>query len=196
MINLLPPDHAMRIKFGRSNSVLRKWIFGTALAVGGLLVILAGGWVYLNSQASKLQSQLNQSKAQLQAQNLPKVQKDATEITGDIKVINQVLSSEVRFSDLIQDIGTIMPSGTILESLSLSKINGPLDLTVKTTNYASASQVAANLNDPANGLFTKVDIVSVSCSSTEPSIYKCTGELRALFGSSAIKKYQNVPKAS
>jgi Tfp pilus assembly protein PilN len=193
MINLLPPDHAMRIRFGRSNTALRRWIIAVIFSIVGLLIIFAGGWFYLNNQTANLQRQLDGTNQQLEAQNLSKVQKDAAEITGDIKVINQVLGSEVHFSDLIQDIGTLMPKGAVVESLTLGKINDALDLTVHTTDTAVATQVAVNLNDPANGIFSKVDIVSINCSSTNTT-YKCDATFKALFSSSAQKKYQSVPQ--
>lgn len=192
MINLLPPDHAIRIRFGRGNSALRHWIIAGLASVGGLIIILAGGWLYLVSQTDNLQSQLGATDHQLQQQNLNKVQKDASEITGDIKVINQVLGSEVHFSDLIQDIGKVMPAGTVVESLSLGKINSALDLTVHAKDYPSAAQVAINLNDASNGIFSRVDIVSINCGSTN-KLYKCDVTLKALFSSEAQKRYQSVP---
>jgi Tfp pilus assembly protein PilN len=193
MINLLPPQYAMRIKFGRANTVLRRWILGTLLAIGGLVVIIAGGWLYLNQQAADLNSSLANTNAQLQAQNLAKVQKDAAEITGDIKVINQLFSNEIHFSNLIQDIGRVLPPGTILSSLSLSKVNGSVDLSANSKDYTSAAQVALNLNDPNNGLFSKVDIVNISCSNDDSTAYKCNGTFKALFSAAAQKKYLSVP---
>ena len=192
MINLLPPDYAMRIRFGRSNTILRRWILGALIAIGGLMVILTGGWLYLNQQTADLNSSLANINAQLQAQNLSKVQKDATEITGDIKVINQLFSNEIHFSNLIQDIGRAMPPGTVLASLSLTKVNGAVDLSVNSKDYTSAAQVALNLNDPTNQLFSKVDIVNISCGNDD-SQYKCNGTFKALFSTSAQKKYLSVP---
>jgi Tfp pilus assembly protein PilN len=195
MINLLPPEHISLIKFGRHNSMLRHWIIGALCAIGGLIIIMAGGWVYLHQQANNLQSSLDKTNAQLQAQNLAKVQHDAKEITGDIKVINQVLGNEVHFSDLIQDIGKVMPPGTVLSSLSLSKINGSLDLSASAKDSSAAAQIAVNLNDPSNGLFSKVDIVNINCGN-ESSTYHCDGVFKALFSTAAQKKYQSVPEAS
>jgi hypothetical protein len=176
VINLLPPSYAGRIKFGRQNTVLRRWIIAALAALGGLLVIIAGGWLYMNSQASGLQAE------------------DAADISGDIRVINQVLNNEVHFSGLIQDIGTIMPPGSVLSTLSLSKINGALDLSTGSKDYASAAQIAVNLNDPANGLFSKVDIVSISCNNDTSNPYKCSGNFKALFSNTAQKKYLSVPQ--
>lgn len=193
MINLLPPDYAMRIRYGRRNTVLRRWIIGALLSIGGLVLIITGGWLYLNQQSSDLESSLAKTNAQLQSQNLPQVQKDAAEISGDIKVINQLFSSEIRFSRLIQDIGRVMPPGTVLASLSLSKINGAIDLSANAKDYTSAAQIALNLNDPSNALFSKVDIVNISCGNNPADLYKCTATFKALFSSDAQKKYISIP---
>ena len=194
MINLLPTAYAESIRYGRQNSVLRLWLIGAASAVAGLMLILAGGWLYINRQANALQKNIDASNQQLKAQNLAQVQKDAKEITGDIKVINQVLGTEVRFSDLIQAIGQDTPKGTILESLSLSKVTGALNLSADSTDYSTAARVAANLSDPKNGLFSEVDIISVTCGTTNSTTYPCNVTLKALFSPAAKTKFLSIPK--
>lgn len=197
MINLLPPEHAAAIRYGRQNTVLRKWLIGMAVALLGLILILLSGWFYINNQADSLQKNIDATNQQLKVQNLAKVQADAKEISGDIKVINQVLGSEIRFSDLIQAIGQDMPSGTVLSSLSLSKVTGSLDLAANSKDYSSAAQVAANLSDPKNGLFSKVDVISVTCTvppPSNPTPYPCNTILKALFSNDAKTKFQSVPK--
>jgi hypothetical protein len=210
VINLLPTAYADSLRFGRQNTVLRVWLLGMVAAIVGLVVIFAGGWEYINMQSGTLQKNIDTTNQQLKAQNLAQVQKDAKEITGDIKVINQVLGSEVRFSQLIQAIGNDMPAGTILGGISLTKVSGGIDLTVGAKDHVSAAQAAVNLSDPGNKLFSKLDIVSVSCnssastappsaSSTTDSFsvtYPCTGIFRALFSNDAKTKFLNVPKAT
>jgi Tfp pilus assembly protein PilN len=193
MINLLPTEYAASIRYGRQNTMLRNWLIGMAAATAGLVVILAGGWVYINIQAKTLQKNINTTDQQLTAQNLTQVQKDAKEITGDIKVINQVLSTEVRFSDLIQAIGNDMPPGTVLGSLSISKVNGALDLSASAKDYQSAAQIAVNLSQSQNDLFSKVDIVNVGCTNVVQA-YPCSVTMRVLFSKSAQTKFLSVPK--
>jgi Tfp pilus assembly protein PilN len=194
MINLLPTTYANSIRYGRQNSLLRVWLLGMAAAIVGLLIIFVGGWLYIHQQAKTLQKNIDTTNQQLKAQNLAQVQKDAKEITGDIKVINQVLGTEIRFSDLIQAIGSDMPSGTVLGSLSLSKINGTIDLSASAKDYNSAAQIAVNLKDSKNNLFSKVDIVSVTCNSTVTQTYRCGATLKALFSATARTKFLSVPK--
>lgn len=196
MINLLPTDYANSIRFGRQNTVLRAWLLGMLAAISGLIMIIGGGWLYINRQSHSFQKNIDATNQQLKVQNLSQVQSDAKEITGDIKVINQVLSKEVRFSDLIQAIGNDMPPRTVLGTLSLTNVSGALDLTAGAKDYASAAQIAANLSDPKNGLFSKVDIIGVNCKSTTNPNYICSITLKALFSSTAKTKFLSVPKTS
>lgn len=196
MINLLPPERAADIRFGRQNTVLRVWLVAAAVMIAGLVLIIFSGWLYINRQANTLQKGIDTTNQQLKDKNLTKVQADAKEITGDIKVINKVLGSEIRFSDMIQTIGQIMPSGSVLSSLKVGKVVGALDLTANAKDYNSAAQIAANLSDPKNGLFTKVDIISVTCSAPGNQIYPCTAVLKALFSEDVKTKFLSVPKES
>lgn len=190
MINLLPPSKADAIRYGRQNSVLRHWLIGAAIAIGGLVVIIFSGWIYLNQESSNLRKGINLTTQQLQAENLSSVQADAKEITGDITVINKILSQEIRFSELIQAIGNIMPTDTVLGTLSLSnKVSGAVDITANAKYGNSVAQIAANLTDPQNQLFTKADVVSVSCDTNPTQAYPCTVVLRALFSKTAQTKF-------
>jgi Tfp pilus assembly protein PilN len=194
VINLLPPERADTIRYGRQNAVLRKWLVGLAAAIAVLLVVLVGGWIYIDRQSKSLQASINVTNQELKSQNLSKVQADAKQITGDIRIINQVLSSEVRFSDLIKAIGQDMPPGTVLGSLSLSKVSGAINLTASAKDFNSVAQIAANLSDPQNGLFSKVDVINTTCTSASTTPYSCTATLKALFSNSAKNKFLSVPK--
>jgi Tfp pilus assembly protein PilN len=194
MINLLPPQHAAAIRYARQNTVLRRWLLGAFAAIVGLVLILVSGWIYIGQVSKGFQRNIDVTNQQLRAQNLDKVQSDAKEITGDINVINKVLNQEVHFSDLIQAIGNDMPAGTVLSSLSLSnKVSGALDLSTSAKDYTSATQIAVNLSDPKNQLFSKVDIINVSCSSSSNQAYKCSATLRALFAGSARSRFIGTP---
>lgn len=194
MINLLPPELADGIRYGRRNGAIRKWLLGIVLATSGLLIIIAAGWLYIDNQAKSLVSELTAKEQQLQAQKLSEVQKEADEITTSIKTIDQVLRQEIRFSDLIQEIGQVMPPGTILSGLVLkNKIDGALDLIANTRDDIGAAQIAANLGDPKNGLFSSVDIVTINCT-TGVNVYKCIASFRALFSKDAKNRFLNVAK--
>jgi Tfp pilus assembly protein PilN len=194
MINLLPPKHTEAIRYGRQNTFLRGWLIGAVVAIFGLIIIFAIGWFYLDSQSKNFQKIIADTNQQLKAQNVDKVRSDAKEITGDIKVINKVLSQEVHFSDLIQAIGSYMPPGAVLGTLSLSnKVTGSLDLSANAKDYNSAAQIAVNLSDQKDDLFSKVDIINISCGNDPDKAYKCSASFRALFSKNAESKFLGVP---
>lgn len=197
MINLLPPEYAASIRYGRQNTKLLGWLTGLAGAILVLVVILVVGWVYMDQEGKDLQKGIDATNQQLQSQNLSRVQSDAKEITGDINVIDKILSQEIQFSGLIQQIGSLMPPGSVLGTLSLSdKVTGAIDLTANTKDYASAAQVAVNLGDPKDDLFSKVDIVNISCGNIPDKVYQCSSTFRALFSKDAQTKYLSVPSGS
>ena len=90
----------------------------------------------------------------------------------------------------MQDIGKVMPPGTILGSLTLSKVDGAIDLSANAKDYTSAAQIAVNLSDSKNNLFSSVDIVSVNCSGSSTA-YKCSANFKALFRNTAKSRYLN-----
>ncbi len=197
MINLLPPNRADEIRYGRINDTLRRWLIAAGLAILGLLIIIASGLAYANQQSKNLSTNIANTNRQLANDNLSQVQADASTISGDVTVINQVLNKEVRFSDLMQAIGKVMPPGTILSSLTLGNVTGAVDLTADTVDYSSAAQIAVNLSDPGNKLFNKVDIVSITCQHSHPGTsYACAATYKALFSKSASSNFVNPVKGS
>ena len=197
MINLLPPEHAASIRYGRQNRQILHWLAGMAVAIVVLILILGAGWFYINQESNSLKKEITATNQQLEAQNLKQVQADAKEITGDISVIDKVLRQEIHFSELIQTIGGYMPPGTVLGSLSLSdKVSGALDLNTNAKDYTSAAQIAINLSDPKDDLFSKVDVINISCNSGAEKVYKCSATLRALFSKDAQNRFLSVPAGS
>jgi len=196
VINLLPPSYRQTLRLNRLHSVARRWLFIVLLATIGLALVLATGWFYINKQEGDLKQSIATTNAELTAQNLSQVQKDAKTLTNNIKTINEVLSREIRFSDLIKDIGRVMPPGAILSALSVSKVSGGIDLQANAKDHPSAAQVAVNLSDPSKDIFSKIDIVSITCNpvQTTNNGYPCFAIYRAQFSATAHSRYQGLAK--
>lgn len=193
MINLLPAEYGGALRSAHFNTILRRWVAAALLATGGLILIMAVGWVYIDEQTRDLSRNIDSLNQQLQARDLTSTQAKAKAITTNIKIINQVLSREIRFSDLIKQIGSVMPPGTVLSSLTLAKVDGALDLSANARDSTSAAQIALNLSDPKNKIFDKVDIVNINCSAASGNPYPCTATFKALFSTSTKNQFLNVP---
>jgi hypothetical protein len=181
MINLLPPDVKQEIAYARRNTKLLRVVSAGGAAIAGMLVIILFGYIFIHNSMVHYQTQIAQSQDTLKTQKLDETQKRVETISSDLKLIVQVLSKEVLFSKLVKQIGSAMPANSVMSNIDISKVQGGLDLTANAVDYQTATQVQVNLQDPANKLFDKVDIISVTCGGTTNPRYPCTVIMRALF---------------
>jgi Tfp pilus assembly protein PilN len=180
MINLLPNDYRQSLRYARRNSVLMKWLIAVSLTLALSAAIVAIGSTYLKMETKNYAKLVETTKQELKDQDLEETLAKVQNISGNLKLINQVLSKQVIFSELIKQIGAVMPPGSVLSDIEISQVSGGIDLKAQAQNYESATQIQINLSDPNNKLFDKVDIVTVDCQGTSPD-YPCTVTLRALF---------------
>ncbi len=182
MINLLPTDLRQEYVFARRNTQLRRWAFALLFGLVGVGLVTTGGMLYIQRSIDTYSSQVVQAEDSLKQQKLDETRKHSEDITSSLKLVVQVLSREVLFSKLLTQIATVTPPDTSLTDLSISKVQGSLDITAITTDYKSATQLQVNLQDPANKIFSKADIQTISCTanSANPK-YPCTVTLKALF---------------
>jgi type II secretory pathway component PulL len=185
MINLLPPDIKEGYRYARRNRVLAHWSVCFLAGIVGLAVITGFGVYHMNQKADSYTKQIADTKAALARENVASVQKQVTDISNNLKLMVQVLSKEVLFSELLARLGSVTPSNVILTNLAISQSESAIDITANAGNYAAATQLQINLADPNNQIFSKADIVSINCvsstaSQTSNAAYPCTVSIRAL----------------
>lgn len=182
MINLLPTDYKRTLLFARRNTSLRGWIITLVIVLVGTVVVVGIGYWYLKNETNKQVAALERSKQELQQQNIDGVRTQIDEISGNTRLVIEVLQREILFSKLIRSIGAALPPNTILTGITLDdKVEGGIDLTAAASDFTSASQIQVNLQDPDNKVFAKADIVSITCGGTEIDGYPCNAQIRALF---------------
>ena len=183
MINLLPPDIKHSLSYAKKNDQLRHWCMGLAITGLGTALVLLFGIFYIQQSTNNYVKQVERTKSDLETQKLPETQKKVEEISSTLKLTVSVLSREILFSKLLKQIGAAIPEHASLTGLSISKVSGGIDLTAAASDYNTATQVQVNLQDPANKIFDKADIISINCSSADASDprYPCTVSIRAQF---------------
>ncbi len=186
MINLLPPATKQNIVYARYNTRLRHWAVSLLIGIVSIAGTVGAGYMYLQQSIHSYASQVEQGKQQLQVQKLDETQKQVQDLTNSLKLVAQVLQREILFSKLLTQIGSALPNGSVLNSLSINKVQGGLDLQAATSDYQTATQVQLNLQDPNNKIFEKADILSITCAKADASDplktkYPCTVQIRALF---------------
>lgn len=182
MINLLPTDTKMSIKYARRNSLLLKTCFAIIAVIAGVLLLLGVGHFYLDTTTDRYNKDIADLNISLQAQNIDQTKKEIQELSGSVNLVLKVLATEILFSKLLRQAGSVMPAGSSLSSIEISDDQKGIDIAAGVNNYQVGTQVQVNLADPNNKLFEKVDLVSVQCNSVGSGSYPCSARLRALFG--------------
>lgn len=180
MINLSPNNYKESLQYARRNTLLLQWLIGLLVLFSLTVSTLLIGKTYLASEAKRYAALNTNIEQELKDKDLEGTLKTVENISGNLKLIIQVLSRQVIFSELIKQVGAVMPENSVLSDIEISKIDGGIDLTADAKDHTTATQVQVNLADPNNKLFDKVDIVSINCEGTNPA-YPCKVTLRALF---------------
>ncbi len=164
MINLLPNEVKDERHFGRLNQKLISVslaILSVALICGG---IIAFAWQKVVSEKQLIAAEISNNTVQLA--KLDKDRKQIDETAKQLATIKKLYDSEVKFSEIIPNIASVIPPGAILTSLSLTgNKDEPLQLSFKMKNQELASVIRLNLVN--SELFQSADILSVSGSSNQ-----------------------------
>ncbi|MBI1857109.1 hypothetical protein HY003_02860 [Candidatus Saccharibacteria bacterium] len=183
MINLMPPDIKQQLHFARLNTKLLHWAITIFIGILGIAGVIMGGQLYIDQSIQAYNNEVGISKDRLSSQKLQETQEHVDNISNSLKLVLQVLSREVLFSKLLRQIGTVMPVGSSLQSLSINKLEGGIDLQAVASDYQTGTQVQINLQDPTNKIFEKADIQNINCTNDQATAtrYPCQVSIRALF---------------
>lgn len=185
MINLLPPDIKQAYRYGHRNVGLLRWVIisGTCFFVIGL--IGSYGWLTMRRAIASSNTEISTIQSNLKTAKLDETNKKIVDISNSFKLVEQVLSQEILFSQLLRRMATALPNGTYLSGLNIATVSSgsALDVSVAAVNSEAATQVQLNLADPDNQIFSKADIQNITCDQTDTDApdYPCRITLRAQF---------------
>lgn len=159
MINLLPPKDRHAIALAKKNSILRRYIELCLVSALVLLVLLAGSYYYLKQQENNIQQTADLNKQKVA--QLEPVQEEAEQLATTMSTISALLARDVSFSNMLRDIGKLMPSGSSLTGLELSSVesDAPLSISAQVENEQTVAILRNNL--ASSSLFEKAEIKSI-----------------------------------
>ncbi len=156
MINLLPPQRLLNMRIARNNMILRRYL---ELALISFVVIagaVIGAYYLLENQQTNIKTTLEAD--QKKVKELEPVQKQAEDLSVTINTIAGLMSRNVVFSDMLTQIGGIMPSGSVLTGLqfSLEDLKSPLVVSAQVESEERAAVLRNNL--ASSPLFKSAEI--------------------------------------
>jgi len=177
MINLLPPKMVLDIKIARNNTILRRYIELTLISILLLIAVIIAAYYFFNvqNQNTKRTVDINQVKID----KLKPVQEQAEQLSATVNTISGLLSRNVKFSEMLTQIGGLMPSGSVLTGLqfSIEDVKSPLVISAQVDNEQKAAVLRNNIAN--SNLFNKADIKSITlieAKTTTPSSTPTTTE--------------------
>lgn len=185
MINLLPDSVREEQYYGRRNKKLAALIAvvaGTAVAVAAIMTFSLG---YVIDEQKAVQASIDENQAIISS--LESDTSDLSSVASRLDSTYKLFSESIKFSELIPEIGGVLPQGTIIDGLSLTGGSfDPLQLNVSMTSPDLAPILQQNLVNSA--LFEAADIVNITPGGTEGSIYQYTSSVSVSFTGSAEAK--------
>lgn len=166
MINLLPPEVKQEIRFGQLNITAIQYAVLIALISLALVAVLFFGVTVVSGDERSLRQAIDE-KQQILTELEPTVA-EAKQLEGTINTIAALLSREITFSQLLQDIAAVIPNGASLTGLSLTGDESlPLRIDALINDQTLAAVMRENLEN--SDLFEQADIQSVSASAISES---------------------------
>lgn len=168
MINLLPYEHKSEIQAARTNVVLVRYIAILLIAAVVLAGLVIAAYFALNEAKDNAVQKESENAARLAQYQSIKARSD--EFRADLTTAKMILDNSVSFSKLIYAIAGSLPSGVVLDDLSLN----PATLGTSVTLNASAKTVgdATRLRDALlqkNQLYSNVQLQSLKSSESGSS---------------------------
>ena len=164
MINLLSPETKKQIRAARMNVVLVNYCVMIGVAALCLAAVFGVGfWADMNDQRS---AQEAKDASTLAAQEYSKTRTAATDFANNLATAKIILANNISFSKLLTDIASVVPSGVILNNLSLgtNTKNAPITISGRATSSQKAIDLKNSLE--ASPIFENVSFINVSRTDT------------------------------
>lgn len=182
----MPPEEKRQLRAARTNSLLLRYNFLLLSIVAFLGLAVGLTWVYLSN--SKVSAETTQAENTARVSNMQNIETEAQKLRANLTTAKQILNNEVTYTKIIFTIASLMPSGTVLDSLNLdSKTFGtPIPLIAKATTYENALKLKESFQ--SSSLFSDVRFQSIAANSgTQQVQYPLTVTFSVTIKKDAIK---------
>ncbi len=118
MINILPTEVKEELEYSKKNVRVRNYLFLALLVFILLIAAIGAAYWYGGKQINSLRATLSDRQTQraLYKDTESKVQT----LQSNLGLIEKLLNQKTQFSDLLNDIAAVLPSGTYINAINLT----------------------------------------------------------------------------
>lgn len=184
MINLLPPALKKDVLRGRINVMLIRYIWLLIVSLGMLGAFVVFTVFVLDGIRATAENQIAENAQK--AESYAPIQLRAETFQANLATAKSILSKQTNYSTIILDISAHIPSGAVLEGLSLdAKTFGtPMEIRAKARSRDAANNLKDSLE--SSTIFKDVQFKSLT-SSSDASGYAMSVVLQATIDTMAVK---------
>lgn len=160
MINLLPPETKAQISAARANRLLLRYNLLLLAAVAFLLIAVIIVYVYLGNAKTVAEATIADNRSKVS--DYSAIESQASAFRQNLARAKQILDSDVTYTKVILSIARVLPSGIVLDTLSLNSetFGSPTTLTANARDYAAVLSLKDSLQN--SNLFSNVSIQTIS----------------------------------
>lgn len=183
MINLLPYEEKRQLKAARTNTLLIRYNVFLAVAVVFLGIAIGITYFFLINAKSSAEIVIGENKAKVA--DYAQVEAQAQLFRTNLATAKQILDSEVTYTKVMLDIARLMPSGTVLDKLSLDAqtFGTPTTMTAQASSY----EAALKLKEAFQGSTILSDVNFQSITSSTSGSYPLTVSFNVTIKKDAAK---------
>jgi Tfp pilus assembly protein PilN len=160
MINLLPPETKAQIAAARTNRLLLRYNLLLLLALAFLLAAIVVVYFYLSNTKTSAEAAIVDSRSRVS--DYSAVEAEASSFRQNLSNAKQILNSDIKYTKVILDIAGVLPSGVVLDTLSLDSatFGSPMVLTANVKDYPTVLALKDSLQ--GSSVFSNVSIQSIT----------------------------------
>jgi Tfp pilus assembly protein PilN len=169
MINLLPDETKRQIRAARANTSLIKYVIFLGFSV--VFLGLACGTAYLSLMNSKTSAENIIANSQSKNNSNSSVTSQYNTIVANFAIASSILNQQVSYSNIIMDLAAALPTGTVLDTISLTNdtLNAPMALKIRAKTTDAVATIKANFQK--SSMFSNYSLQSLSSSASNGSGY-------------------------
>lgn len=177
MINLLPKNEKREITAGRTNGLLVRYIVLSGVVVLFILAAFVVTWFFLQSIRSTKEAEIES--AARDSASLESQRRDIEAFKSNLSTAKTILDKRVNYSDIILRISSAVPSGVVLDQLTLdaASFGTPTTLNAKATSESAALRLKESLNASPYFSDTKLDSITATDEKSYPFLVTITTTL-------------------
>ena len=165
MINLLSTNDQRQLAAARTNSLILRYILMMSIMIVVLALEMLGVYFLLSSDKARNEAMIIDNQQKASGYNTVTAQ--ANKFRSDLAISKYILDKQAPYSSLILAIAQALPTGAVLDGLSITPANFgvPTSLIVQTDTSETAIRVKTQLQDVMfnnKHIFSDVSFESIS----------------------------------